>query len=106
MTQDSYRQFCPVAMAAELLCTRWTVVLLREFVAGFTRFNDLLRGVSRMSPGLLSRRLKELEAAQIISREPSPREPGVFEYRLTKSGEELKPLVQAFGVWGQRWVAA
>jgi len=105
MTQDSYRQFCPVAMAAELLCTRWTVVLLRELVAGSTRFNDLRRGVPRMSPGLLSRRLKELEAAHIISRTPSQREPGVFEYRLTNSGEDLKTLVEAFGFWGQRWVA-
>jgi DNA-binding HxlR family transcriptional regulator len=57
MTQQSYRQFCPVAMAAEVLCTRWTVVLLRELVAGSTRFNDLRRGVPRMSPALLSQRL-------------------------------------------------
>ena len=63
MTQGSYRQFCPVAMAAEVLCTRWTVVLLREFIAGSTRFNDLRRGVPRMSPALLSQRLKQLEAA-------------------------------------------
>jgi len=48
MTQGSYKQFCPVAMAAEILCTRWTVVLLREFIAGSTRFNDLRRGVPRM----------------------------------------------------------
>jgi DNA-binding HxlR family transcriptional regulator len=93
-----------VAMAAEILCTRWTVVLLRELVAGSTRFNDLRRGVPRMSPALLSQRLKELEAANVISRTPSPTEPGVFEYRLTAAGRELEPLVQAFGVWGQRWV--
>jgi DNA-binding HxlR family transcriptional regulator len=104
MAQGSYKQFCPVAMAAEILCTRWTVVLLRELVAGSTRFNDLRRGVPRMSPALLSQRLKELEAANVISRTPSPTEPGVFEYRLTAAGRELEPLVQAFGVWGQRWV--
>ena len=63
MTQGSYRQFCPVAMSAEILCTRWTVVLLREMMAGSTRFNDLRRGVPRMSPALLSQRLKELEQA-------------------------------------------
>ena len=45
MTIGSYKQFCPLAMAAELLCTRWTMVLLRELVAGSTRFNDLRRGV-------------------------------------------------------------
>ena len=104
MAQGSYKQFCPVAMAAEILCTRWTVVLLRELVAGTTRFNDLRRGVPRMSPALLSQRLKELEAANVIIRTPSPTEPGVFEYHLTAAGRELEPLVQAFGVWGQRWV--
>jgi DNA-binding HxlR family transcriptional regulator len=104
MTQGSYKQFCPVAMAAEILCTRWTVVLLRELIAGSTRFNDLRRGVPRMSPALLSQRLKELESAGVIRRTPSPTEPGVFEYHLTPAGCELEPLVQAFGVWGQRWV--
>ena len=104
MTQGSYKQFCPVAMAAEILCPRWTVVLLRELVAGSTRFNDLRRGVPRMSPALLSQRLKDLEAGGIVCRAPSPTEPGVSEYHLTKAGRELEPLVEAFGVWGQRWV--
>lgn len=102
----SYRQFCPVAMAAEILCSRWTVVLLRELVAGSTRFNDLRRGVPRMSPALLSQRLKELETAGILDRQPSAVEPGVFEYRLTEAGRELEALVDAFGVWGQRWVTS
>jgi len=101
MTIGSYRQFCPVAMAAEILCTRWTVVLLRELVAGSTRFNELRRGVPRMSPALLSQRLKELEAAGIVTRKSSS-ERGVFEYQLTAAGRELGPIVEAFGVWGQR----
>lgn len=104
MSQRSYKQFCPVAMAAEVLSTRWTVVLLRELVAGSTRFNDLRRGVPRMSPALLSQRLKELEAAGVLRRDPSPVEAGVFEYRLTDAGRELEALVDVFGVWGQRWV--
>jgi DNA-binding HxlR family transcriptional regulator len=91
-------------MAAEILCTRWTVVLLRELIAGSTRFNDLRRGVPRMSPALLSQRLKELEAAGVIARTKSEAEPGVVEYRLTAAGRELEPVVAAFGVWGQRWV--
>ena len=106
MTQGSYRQFCPVAMAAEVLCTRWTVVLVRELVAGSTRFNDLRRGVPRMSPALLSQRLKTLETAGIICRTPLAAEPGVFEYHLTAAGRELESLVEAFGIWGQRWVEA
>jgi DNA-binding HxlR family transcriptional regulator len=106
MAQGSYRQFCPVAMAAEILCTRWTVLVLRELVAGSKRFNDLRRGLPRMSPALLSQRLKELEAANVISRNPSASEPGVFEYHLTAAGRELEPVVQGFGVWGQRWIDA
>lgn len=102
MAQGSYRQFCPVAMAAEVLCTRWTIVLLREMIAGSTRFNDLRRGVPRMSPALLSQRLKDLEEAGIVVRGPSAREPGVQEYRLTTAGQELGPIVEAFGHWGQR----
>ena len=54
MTESSYKQFCPVAMAAEILCGRWTLVLLRELVVGSTRFNELRRSVPRMSPALLS----------------------------------------------------
>jgi DNA-binding HxlR family transcriptional regulator len=104
MTQGSYKQFCPVAMAAEVLCTRWTVVLLREMIAGSTRFNDLRRGVPRMSPALLSQRLKELEAAGVLRRQPIAAEPEVFEYRLTQAGEELQSIVEGFGFWGQRWV--
>src|SRR5258707_15592786 len=102
MTIGSYQQFCPVAMAAEILCTRWTIILLREMFAGATRFNELRRGVPRMSPALLSRRLKELEGAGIVAREALASGPGVFEYQLTESGRELGPLVEAFGIWGQR----
>jgi len=106
MSIASYKQFCPVAMAAEILCTRWTVVLLRELVAGSTRFNELRRGVPRMSPALLSQRLKDLEAAGIVARTPLASDPGVFEYHLTASGRELGPIVEAFGVWGQRRIEA
>jgi DNA-binding HxlR family transcriptional regulator len=101
VTQGSYKQFCPVAMAAEILCTRWTVVLLREMFAGSTRFNDLRRGVPRMSPALLSQRLKELEEAGIVARDDAN-----GEYRLTEAGRELQPIVEAFGIWGQRWVGS
>jgi DNA-binding HxlR family transcriptional regulator len=102
MTNASYRQFCPVAMAAEILCTRWTVVLLRELVAGSTRFNELRRGVPRMSPALLSKRLRELEEAGIVAHEEQ--EGGA--YRLTAAGRDLQPVVEAIGLWGQKWVEA
>lgn len=106
MTQAGYKQFCPLSMAAELLCTRWTMVLLRELVAGSTRFNDLRRGVPKMSPTLLSQRLKDLEAGGIVERTEVKSEKGVFEYRLTEAGRDLRPVVEAMGFWGQKWVEA
>lgn len=104
MATASYQQFCPVAMAAEILCNRWTIVLLRELCAGSTRFNDLRRGVPRMSPALLSTRLKELESHGVLKRTLVQKRPEIFDYRLTKSGEELLPVVEAIGIWGHRWV--
>lgn len=86
-------------MSAETLCTRWTIVLVRELIAGSTRFNDLRRGVPRMSPALLSQRLKDLEVAGIVTRDANG-----LDYRLTPAGRELEPIVDAFGIWGQRWI--
>jgi DNA-binding HxlR family transcriptional regulator len=104
MSEGSYNQFCPVAMAAEILCTRWTMLVLRELAAGSTRFNDLRRGVPRMSPALLSKRLKDLERAGILARTKVPGETDVFEYRLTAAGQDLQPVVEAVGVWGHKWI--
>jgi DNA-binding HxlR family transcriptional regulator len=99
----SYGQFCPVAMAAEVVCTRWTPLILRELVAGSMRFNDLRRGLPRISPTLLSKRLKELEGAGVVQHAHSPQD-GNGEYRLTPAGEELKAIIFELGIWGQRWI--
>lgn len=104
MVQHGYKQFCPLAMAAEVLCTRWTMVLMRELIAGSTRFNDIRRGVPKMSPTLLSQRLKSLEESEIVERKPAPTERGVFEYHLTEAGRDLREVVIAMGIWGQKWV--
>ena len=106
MAEQGYRQFCPVAMAAEVLCTRWTMVVLRELVAGSTRFNDLRRGVPRMSPTLLSKRLRELEAAGILTRRPARDDPEHMAYELTEAGRDLAPVIESMGLWGQKWVQA
>src|ERR1700748_3130620 len=89
MAEGSYTPFCPVAMAAEIRGTRWTIVLLRELVAGSTRFNELRRGVPRMSPALLSKRLKDLEAVDVVRRVPVPRDAEFHEYTLTAAGKDL-----------------
>lgn len=101
--QGSYGQFCPVAMAAEIVCSRWTALVLRELLCGTTRFNDLRRGVPLMSPSLLSKRLKELEKAGVIVTVPTG-QAGIVEYRLTQAGEDLRPVVMSLGLWGQRWI--
>ena len=72
-------------------------------VYGSTRFNDLRRGVPRMSPALLSKRLKELEQAGVIAVTPAA-QPGAVEYKLTQAGEDLRGVIMSLGVWGQRWV--
>lgn len=100
---ETYSQFCPVALAAEVLTRRWTPLLIRELLCGSTRFNDLRRGVPRMSPSLLSKRLDELEAAGIVTRSVADGSDHA-DYRLTRAGEELRPIVEAMGVWGRRWI--
>ena len=103
MTESGYGQFCPVAMAAEVLCTRWTLVMLSDMLSGSTRFNEIRRGVPRMSPALLSKRLKELEEWGLIERtEKKDAEGG--EYLLTPAALELEPIITALGNWSQRWV--
>ena len=97
----SYRQFCPVSMATEVVCPRWTMLVVRELLCGSTRFNDLRRGVPRRSPTLLCKRLKDLEQAGVVRVEPTG-PPGVNDDRLAPAGEELRPL--GLGTWGQRWV--
>jgi DNA-binding HxlR family transcriptional regulator len=101
--RGSYGQFCPVAMAAEIVCSRWTALVLRELLCGTTRFNDLRRGVPLMSPSLLSKRLKDLEDAGIVVAVPTGQR-GSSDYKLTAAGEDLRPVVMSLGIWGQRWV--
>ena len=94
-----YGQFCPVAMAAEVLATRWTLVVLGEMLSGSTRFNEIRRGVPRMSSALLVKRLRELESAGVLVRSDG-------EYVLTGAGRDLAPIVQGLGRWALRWVDA
>lgn len=99
----SYGQFCPVAKAAEIVAERWTPLVLRELIYGSVRFNDLRRGVPLMSPSLLSRRLKELEQAGIVTRTKAA-DGRTVEYHLTSAGHELSPIIEALGVWGKLWL--
>ena len=98
---SSYGQFCPVAKAMELLDARWTLLLVRELLAGSRHFNDLRRGVPRMSPTLLSKRLRALMQAGVVERWDDGNR---IRYELTPAGKELAPIVDGLGRWGMRWV--
>ena len=97
-----YGQFCPVAKATELIGEKWTLLVLRELLLGTTRFNDFQRALSRMSPTLLAKRLRHLEASGIIIRKKLSGKKG-YEYRLTAAGKQLEPLIEVLAVWGMRW---
>ena len=98
----SYGQFCPVAKASDILGERWTMLILRELLLGTTRFNDLQRGLSRISPTLLSKRLKQLEEKSLLVRKRTPGQDR-YEYQLTACGRELEPVIEQLAVWGMRW---
>lgn len=98
---SGYGQFCPVAKAMEVLDERWTLLVVRELLAGSCHFNELRRGVPKMSPALLSKRLRTLERAGVIDRLIDA---GRTRYVLTESGQELSAVVEALNSWGARWV--
>lgn len=97
----SYGQFCPVSKAMELLDERWTLLVVRELMMGSRHFNSLRRGVPRMSPALLSKRLQTLIRAGVVERY---RDGNRVSYHLTPAGRELEPIVEAIGRWGIRWI--
>jgi DNA-binding HxlR family transcriptional regulator len=92
---QSYGQYCPIVRAVEVLGERWTLLIVRDMLTGTRRFNDLARGLPGISRGLLSRRLRQLEAAGVVIR-------GDDGYVLTPAGEDLRPLVFGLAEWGAR----
>ncbi|HSC06675.1 MAG TPA: helix-turn-helix domain-containing protein [Steroidobacteraceae bacterium] len=97
-----YGQYCPLALAVEFLCERWTLLIVSRLLDGCTQFNAIHRGVPRISPSLLARRLQELERGGVVVRATASRGKA-SEYRLTQAGRELEPIVEQLAVWGQQW---
>jgi len=97
----SYGQFCAMARAHETLGGRWTLLIVREILCGSSRFNDIRRGIPRISKTMLSERLQALVQTGALRRSEGAAGP---EYALTEAGQELAELVKAMGVWGQRWL--
>jgi DNA-binding HxlR family transcriptional regulator len=105
MPQKPYGMLCPIAKACEVLGSRWSIQVLTELWSGSTRFNDIRRGVGSISPGLLSKRLKELEAAGLIER-VEDKAKGTVDYIRTDKGIALEPALNALAVWAQRHIEA
>lgn len=99
--ERGYGQYCPLALAAELLCRRWTVLVVSRLLDGCTTFNEIHRGVPRISPALLSQRLAELENAGIVKRRKRGRNRHFYE--LTDAGRDLDDIIMKLAVWGQHW---
>ncbi len=97
-----YGQFCPVAKAAEVLGERWTILIVRELLLETTRFNELQRALSQISPSLLTKRLTQLQDCGLVIRKKMP-EQRRSEYHLTPAGRELLPVVVGLGEWGMKW---
>jgi DNA-binding HxlR family transcriptional regulator len=98
---SGYGQFCSVARAHEVLGGRWTLLVVRELLCGANRFNDIRRGIPRISRTMLSERLQSLVTIGAVVRSVGAHGP---EYTLTEAGRQLAVLVGDLGVWGQRWL--
>ena len=107
MEEDSrvfkYHQYCPVARACEILADRWTPLIVRELLFGSRHFNELRRGLPRISRSLLVARLRHLEDNGVIERRTGAR-PNVTEYILTEAGSDLADVIKYLGTWAIKWV--
>jgi len=98
-----YGQYCPLALASELLCQRWTILVLSRVVDGCHRYSEIHRGVPQISPSLLTKRLVELEEAGLIQKVAVGGEKPTHEYRLTAAGRDAIAIIDQMAIWGQQW---
>jgi DNA-binding HxlR family transcriptional regulator len=96
---------CPVCRTAEIVCGKWTLLLIRDLASGSSRFCELERSLEGISPRTLSLRLRALEEEGIVERHTFPEVPPRVEYALTPKGEALIPLVDDMRAYGKRWLA-
>lgn len=97
-----FGQFCPIAKSMEIIGEKWTILILRELLMGSTRFNALQRGLSMISPAVLTKRLNTLCDYELVIKKKLPGQKG-YEYLPTKAAEELLPIFIGLGDWGMRW---
>ncbi len=97
-----YGQFCPISKAVEILGDKWTLLIVRELLMGGRRYSELQRGLSQISPTILSKRLDSLSRYGLVLKKKIPNQKG-YEYFPTKSCSELLPIIKSLGDWGMRW---
>jgi DNA-binding HxlR family transcriptional regulator len=97
---------CPVCRTAEVVCGKWTLLLIRDLAEGSSRFCELERSLEGISPRTLSLRLRALEEEGIVERHTYPEVPPRVEYALTRKGEALVPLIDDMRRYGTRWLLA
>jgi DNA-binding HxlR family transcriptional regulator len=95
---------CPVCRTAEVVCGKWTLLLIRDLAVGSSRFCELERSLEGISPRTLSLRLRALEDEEIVERHTYPEVPPRVEYALTEKGEALVPLIDDMRRYGTRWL--
>jgi DNA-binding HxlR family transcriptional regulator len=97
-----YRHFCMMARALEIVGERWSLLIVRDLLLGPRRFTDLVNSLGDITPTRLTSRLRQLEAAGLVTREPPTRGREVW-YRLTHAGQALQPAIEALIYWGQQF---
>jgi len=97
---------CPVCMTAEIVCGKWTLLLIRDLAEGHSRFCELERSLTGISPRTLSLRLRALEEVGIVARDTFPEVPPRVEYALTEKGRALLPIIDDMRSYGEHWLGA
>lgn len=95
---------CPVCRTADIVCGKWTLLLVRELAEGCSRFCELERSLTGISPRTLSLRLRGLEEEGIVERHTFPEVPPRVEYALTEKGLALLPIIEGMRAYGQQWL--
>lgn len=102
----SVDETCPVCRTADIVCGKWTLLLIRDLAEGHTRFCELERSLSGISPRTLSLRLRALEDEGIVARQTYPEVPPRVEYALTEKGMALLPIIEDMRTYGTAWLGA
>jgi DNA-binding HxlR family transcriptional regulator len=100
-TTRRYADMCPMARALDVIGERWALLVVRELLLGPERFSDLRRALPRASSNMLTDRLRELEAHQVVQRRMLPPPAASWVYELTDRGRQLEPVLDAIGTWGR-----